>query len=306
MPQGSILGPLLFLLYINDIVNCSNKLRFILFADDTNIFISDVSFSSLLLNVNIELHKLSEWFCANRLSLNIKKSNYMLFGHKFKRQKNLSSIISISGINIERVESTKFLGIHIDCKLNWKCHTSYLALKISKSIGIINKLKYILPRKHLLVLYNTLIHPYLLYCNVIWGNATQSAMHRLTILQKRILRIVCKAGFQDPSSKLFKQLNILKLDDVFTLQAAIFMFKAKNNMLPPSCSHHVSLQHSESRYNLRKRFDFFRLPYRTNIYERYIAISGPAVWESLPVNVRSTDSISLFIKNVTTFLMNNY
>ena len=140
----------------------------------------------------------------------------MLFGHKYKRQKNFSSVISLSGINLEKVECTKFLGVYIDCKLNWKAHISYIALKVSKSI-FLNNLKYTLSGKYLLMLYNTFIHPYLLCCNIIWGNSTQLAMHRLIILQKRVVRIISFSGFQDPSSKLFKQLNILKLNDIFTL-----------------------------------------------------------------------------------------
>ena len=116
VPQGSILGPLLFILYINDIVNCSDLLRFILFADDTNLFYSCDDIWKLKEIVNAELAKVLNWFKANKLSLNVKKTNFILFGSKKIPDTVDKFSVSIDGLLLEQVEHTKFLGIYIDGK----------------------------------------------------------------------------------------------------------------------------------------------------------------------------------------------
>ena len=221
VPQGSILGPLLFILYVNDIVNCSNLLYFILFADDTNIFFSHKCYKDLMLIVNTELVKLSEWFRANRLSLNIAKTNYILFGTRRKCLTDANFSISINGNIIERVTSTKFLGVYIDEDLNWKHHTAEIAKKNSKSLGILNQVKYILPRSSLITLYHTMIQPYLYYCNIIWGGASLLALNKLVSLQKRALRLITCSYFRSSSNPLFIKLGILKLQNVHKYQTLI-------------------------------------------------------------------------------------
>ena len=128
VPQGSVLGPLLFILYINDIVNCSHLLSPLLFADDTNLFYSNHNIDNLRITVDCELSKLSSWFSANRLSLNIAKTNYILFGNKpiptnFK--------ISIDNQPILRAYTVKFLGVIVDSRLSWNAHVDYICSKIA-------------------------------------------------------------------------------------------------------------------------------------------------------------------------------
>ena len=177
VPQGSILGPLLFLLYINDMAYISQLLTFILFADDTNILYSNSNIWELERIVNTDLLKLSDWFKANGLSLNIQKTNFMLFGSKHIPLTDSRDFqIKIDSTNITRVATTKFLGIIIDEKLKWQHHISYVALKLSKSIGILNRLKTKLPKSCLLTVYYSLIYPHLTYCNIIWGGASKSLL----------------------------------------------------------------------------------------------------------------------------------
>ena len=144
VPQGSILGPLLFILYINDIVNCSKYLLFILFADDTNLFFSCKDMLHLFNTVNSELDKLSIWFKANKLSLNIKKTNYILFGNK-RLSATVFHNVSIDGQLLERIEYTKLLGVYIDEKLTWKKHIEHVASKISKGLGAMGRIRNIVP-----------------------------------------------------------------------------------------------------------------------------------------------------------------
>ena len=168
VPQGSFLGPLLFLLYINDLPLSSNSSHFIIFADDTNILFSHKDPSRLEKVINIELNKISNWFKLNKLSLNIDKMNFMIFKNKHSNKPDLNYKIEIDDKNIEKVEITKFLGVLIDNNLSWKAHTMHISKIVSKYNGIIRKIRSYLNKDSLLTLYNTLVLPYLSYCTLVW------------------------------------------------------------------------------------------------------------------------------------------
>ena len=166
VPQGSILGPILFIIYVNDLNGVSNKLRNIMFADDTNLFMTGKNISEIELQINIELNLLVEWFQANLLSLNISKTNYIIFCKKRKINTN----IFIGRTPLERLQNTKFLGVVLSHDLSWNKHIDVVLNKISKNIGIIAKVRHLLPLSHTCILYRTLVEPYLNYCNLVWAS----------------------------------------------------------------------------------------------------------------------------------------
>jgi len=175
VPQGSILGPILFVIYINDIVNTSKLLHFVLFADDTNIFMADHDLTTLINMVNNELILLNTWFTVNKLSLNVeKKTNFILFTGRNKKFDNsilINNGVKINDKIIKQVQSAKFLGVYIDQHLSWSEHISQVKTKISKNCGVLNKLKHFLPQSTLLLIYNSLILPYLQYCAIVWASS---------------------------------------------------------------------------------------------------------------------------------------
>ena len=167
VPQGSILGPLLFLLYINDLSFACKRTFPVLFADDSNLFLSGKNTNQVQQMINDELKDIVIWLRANKLSLNIIKTHYMLFSNKKVIQPNVTT--EINGQPITCVTKTKFLGVIIDNKLTWKEHISYICGKVAKGIGIISNVRKYLNKNTLLDLYYSFIYPYLTYCNQVWG-----------------------------------------------------------------------------------------------------------------------------------------
>ena len=187
VPRGSILGALLFLLYINDLYNVSKVVDFIPFADDTNIFCSHKDVNLLSETLNSEMCKLTQWCRANKLSINFKKSNFMVFRPRQRRQ-TLDLSIQIDNNKIDCVKETVFLDVILDEHLTRKPHIRSVSRKISKSIGIIYESIFFLPKTSLHCLYYSPVYPYLIYCISVWGSTYQSNLSRVTILQKKIIR----------------------------------------------------------------------------------------------------------------------
>ena len=169
VPQESILGPLFFSICINDLITVSNNLKFIMYADDTTIYLNLEDFDpyNLERDINNKLEKITLWLKMNKLSLNVQKTKLMIFHRRQKQTNELN--ISINGTDIERVESFNFLGLHIHESLSWRTHTDIVRNKISKVVGILYRLNNIFPKYILQTLYNNLIMSYINYGLLLWG-----------------------------------------------------------------------------------------------------------------------------------------
>ena len=230
VPQGSTLGPLLFLIFINDMKNCSNILKFIQFADDTTIMHESTDINVLNKTLEIEANKVILWFNSNKLIINLSKTNSMLFTNQ-NNVRNLN--ISLNNSNIECVKEATFLGVVLDNKLSWKAHVKHISRKISKSIAILKFVKYSFPIDALRIIYMALIFSHLNYCNLIWGSAYSTNLDPLIKLQKKAVRIVNKSGFFAHTAPIFNSLRILNVQQIFLLNCLCFMYKCfKLNLFP--------------------------------------------------------------------------
>ena len=231
VPQGSILGPLLFIMYINDICQVSETMSLILFADDTNLFMKDKCLDTLANRMTEELDKIQDWLNCNKLSLNVLKTNFMIFTTNAKNR-NLNKPLNIKNTEIKQVKSTKFLGVKIQENLKWDEHIASIKTKLSRATGIIRKVKNDLPPKSLKQIYDVLFVPHLNYCNVIWGHSCVTHLEPLWLLQKRAIRSVTGSEYLAHTSPLFKTLKTLKLEDMTKLATLTYMYKNLNDLLP--------------------------------------------------------------------------
>ena len=174
----------MFLLYINDLPNISNKLKFYLFADDTNIFFECGDIDILESTVNFELRKLILWLNCNRLALNVSKTNFVIFSAINKPLRNVTILLGKQAI--AQKDHVKYLGVLIDSKLTFKNHISVINKKISRTIGLMSKPSYYLNQKTLTMIYYGLIYPYLTYGVTIWGNANDVFIDPLFIYKKKL------------------------------------------------------------------------------------------------------------------------
>ena len=162
-------------------------LKFILFADDTTLLFSSKSLQHINQIINIELQTVSEWIRANKLSLNISKTNFMIF-KKYSITKNSLQILIDNNV-ITQAASTKFLGLEINSELNWANHTSLITNKIARAIGVIRRIRYKLTKAASMLLYDTLIVSHINYCNILWASNYKTTLSKIYSLQKRALKL---------------------------------------------------------------------------------------------------------------------
>ena len=242
VPQGSVIGPLLFLVYINDLPRMYDDAKFTLFADDTTISFSDSSYSGVISEANSALFQLQQWKLNNRLSLNSEKTVALLFTNR-KCDIEVPSVINILGEPVYMVGDVKFLGTQLDKNLNFSQHCIYIASKLSKVTGIFYRICCFVPENHLVNLHYSLFYPYLTYCVVVWGSACASHIDPIIKLQKRVIRLITGQNAQAHIEPLFRKTKILKFQDVYKFHVAIYMYHlnaSNQNQLSYS-----SVQHKE-------------------------------------------------------------
>ena len=304
VPQGSVLGPLLFLLYINDLPNISNKLKFYLFADDTNIFYQCSKLDSLQTTVNTELKKLSIWLNSNRLALNISKTNFVIFASKNKPLKNVTLLLNKKAI--EQKDHVKYLGVLIDSKLTFKVHITAVSKRIAKATGIMYRIRKYVDNKTLTMIYYSLIYPFLLYGIPIWGNADDVHLKSIFTIQKKVVRLISnKDNYigdtynREPSAPLFKNLNILSIYDIFNVETLKFVYDSLTKANPTQF-HNYFIYPTNSYNTAANRNNNLNIPsVRTTTYGiKSLKYTGSLLWNNLPSSVRNVSSRKQFSKKV--------
>ena len=277
VPQGSILGPLLFILYVNDFPKISSKFTTLLYADDTAILFEAGTAAELQNRLNNELPKVCKWLHLNKLTLNTSKTLFQIYNNS---KTNVDINITLNGVNISSAETVRYLGVYIDRKLTWEEHIVNISKIISRNIGIISRSRYFLSCRLRYLLYNALVLPYLNYCCLVWGNTSQVHLNKLIIPQKKIVRILDNQPRLAHTDPIYLKLKILKVKDIAKQQAIMVLYNVATQNAPTSIAAlFVHIQPDQRPFRAVKHFQeiFTSKLYRT----RTISWVGPRLWNSL-------------------------
>ena len=303
VPQGSTLGPLFFLLFINDMENCSKILKFIQFADDTTLLFSSSNIDQLNEILETEGNKVVMWLKANKLIINLTKTNCMLFSNK---QGDPQIRIKLDDTHLEALSETTFLGVVIDNKLTWKYHIKHISNKISKSIAILRILRFSFPKHILRMIYMSLIFSHINYCNIIWGSACNSTLEPLFRLQKKAIRLISNSHYLEHTAPIFNSLKILTLHQVFKLNCLLFIYKCTKEHKFPNFINRIRRNRDFHDHNTRNN-DHFRVPSgRLSIFRDAYLVQGLTLWNSLDPTILNCNNIIKLKNNVKKTFFTNY
>ena len=293
VPQGSILGPILFLLYINKFSKLSNQFDTTLFADDTTVLISNHDFNSLVSNSNFVLGKINDWTINNRLTLNVSKTVALYFSN---RGSNGDQNIVLGGESVSVVNNCKFLGVFLDNRLNFVSHIQYIYNKISKHSGILYRIKNNLTLEAKLSYYYAFIYPYLSYNVCVWGSTYSTHLQPLVIQQKRIIRILTDSHFLAHTRPLFYQLGLLQFIDIYKFSLLCYV----HNLISKG-----KLSFNRAR-SLRDPYLLKPSLHKLTLTQHAFSFMGPNEWNKLPINLRKIEKLPKFKRNLKKYFLDSY
>lgn len=249
VPQGSILGPLLFLIYINDLTNSIIYSELFHFADDTSLLYSSHDLKKIKKHVNIDLKFLFKWLNSNKISLNIAKTEAILFKHPNKCI-NYNLKLKLNGNVLQFVDTVRYLGVLLDHHLTWIPHTNSIASKLNKANGMLSILRHYLPKSSLIDCYHALFASHATFSCQIWGQSISNT-HRIIKLQKAALRVITFSDFRQSSIPLLSQCKILRISDFITLSNILLVFNILNSLTPNDVCNLFNLKIIQSTYQTR-------------------------------------------------------
>ena len=304
-PKDQFLARFLFLIFINDLPNASN-FYIKLFADHSFLCAQNSDLLLLEKEVNFEIVKVYEWLVANRLTLNISKSKFMLVSNK--KIESCVFEVKLNDTLLERCEKYKYLGVMFDKNLSWKSHIEYVSGKISKVCGSLSKLRHSVNTQLLVEIYNALIHSYIRYGIITWCNPADTVLSSLQTIINRAIRIITFAPFgRIDINSLFKELKILVVSDTCFLEKSKFIFKLKNGHLPVTIANHfeyLTPNHATTySYSLRPSNRQKYIVPRLRSSENSIQVNGEKIWNKIPESVKQHSTLITFKRELKLFLL---
>ena len=300
VPQGSCLGPLLFLIYINDLPFSLQKCHVSMYADDTAIFLSSKSIDDLQNDLNLDLLNLQDWLHANKLSLNVVKTQSLIIGsgpsiRMIENQPDAPPSFSIGDQDIEMITNTRYLGVQIDSKLNWGKHIDTIKTKANRALGLIKYSKKYLPSDILNKMYRGIVEPHLSYCCSVWGCCSESKLDVLQKIQNRAARIVTSSPYDASAAPIIQNLGWPTISDLIRKETATLTYKSLNSLAPDYLSKLFAKCSDDRERFLRSSETDLKIPLLKMINgQKAFSYRGPKLWNSLERATKLAPSLKTF------------
>ena len=305
VPQGSVLGPILFLLFINDFPCSSIFFKFTLFADDSNLLSKFKNSTPALIHSTLQnnLQHVYNWLQVNKIKVNVSKCKFIIFS--YGRKTEIAPLRFGDG-EITETNEYKFLGVILDNRLTFKSHINHIKSKISQSIGILYKLNKFMPPNILKTLYETLIKPYITYGIEAWHSAPNYILEKVRVLQKKSIRAICDLSYNAHTNECFKTLKLLKIDEIFTENIAVYIYNTlkmgQNANVSDALVHHRSIHD----HNTRNRDQLVLPRNQKSRTQKGFLFRGIKEWNNINQEIKNSNNVRAFRRNVKNFLLSKY
>ena len=294
IPQGTILGPLLFLVYINDLPNCLAHAEPRMYADDTHLTFASNNMKDIEFYLNQDLANVNQWLIANKLTLNQSKTEFMLIGSR-QRLRTFQSApnLTINGTPIKQVSQDKSLGVYVDENLSWTTHINEITKKIASGIGALKRVRPFVPVNTLMTIFNSLVQPHFNYCCEVWDSCCKTLAVKLQKLQNRAARVLTFSGYDAGADPLIEILGWQKLESQRSFHKAVMVYKSLNGLAPEYMR--SMFIYRDTVYSLRDAEEKLNIPKpRTNYLKNSFSYTGAVLWNSLPVGLRQAKTLESF------------
>ena len=301
IPQGSVLGPLLFIIYINDFSNVLTKLKSVHYADDTTLYFSGGSVEEVVDVVNGELKEVDSWLICNRLSINFKKTHYMIISNRNVYNMDLN----LRNKRLKKCSVVKLLGIWIDDRLNFREHVNKTVSKLSRSIGVLRRVSNVLPPDIMIRLYYSMMYPYIIYAVTAWGNSSIGNSNKIERMQRRFCKVI---GLEDSATgEMLNVIGLLAFRQIYVYFISIKFYKCiileQHQYFSELINEFIPNHRHETRFIVNQNFNLPNINLsrcrKSFIYDSIV------IWNSLPLNVRLSPHINSFKRKLKEYLLEN-
>ena len=309
VPQGSALGPLFFILYMNDIVNSVNANNIRLYADDTGVFMHNKNIHNLIKQAKTSFRKLQNWFLCNKLTLNCSKSYFSIFHTKNKHIPEGLDEIVVDDVTIKRSASVKYIGLHINENLNWNVHIDFLIMTLVKYFGIFNQLKDYVSNQLARKLYYAFVYSNISYGIEVYGSCSDTSLERLQVIQNKLLKLLLRLDPYTSTNLLHSELNILKVKDLCNTSLLLFVHANLQGDCPAAVKNYFVRRNSV--YNTRQTGHLEYRRARLDLGTSRVQYHAAELWNLLSDVIKKTfhvENISnvIYVKNLYKDTVNNF
>ena len=296
IPQGSILGPLLFIIFVNclpDIVTCKT----VMYADDTSLMCKAKNVDDLKVQLESNLKAVAKWFKANKLTLNADKTKFMVFGTNYMLDKFNDITVTFEDNVIEKVDVFKYLGVKFDNNMSWSSHIDYISGNVSKRIGIVKRAKYFLPQKTLITLSNALVIPHFDNASSVWSNCSTTNQSHLQVLHNRLARSILSVDIRTPIDDMLNSVDWIRLGKRWSNHMLILTFKCIKNMCPNYLCNQFNFVHDYHEHLTRNHTTNTLIVPKcsSNSGQRTFIVRAANLWNNLPASFHADlENMSLY------------